>query len=133
MTRTLSQQIEQFLDGSPHAGAGASPNPQKYGNMVLRLYMDHGREVFPINPNADEIEGLKSYPDLKSLPNVPHGISIITWPAVTKTIVDQAIESGVKHLWMQPGAESKEAIQRAKDAGMNIIAGGPCILVEWRS
>lgn len=127
----MTQQIDQFLAGSPHAVVGASPSREKYGNRVLRRYMDHSREVFPVNPNAEEVEGLKSYPDLASLPQVPHGVSIVTPPAVTGKIVGQAIELGVKHIWMQPGAESEAAIKRGKDAGVNVIAGGPCILVEW--
>ncbi|MEX2216287.1 MAG: CoA-binding protein [Phycisphaeraceae bacterium] len=125
----LSDRIHAFLDGSPHAVVGASTNRAKYGNKVLRVYQQHAREVFPVNPRADQIEGLKAYPDLASLPQVPHGISIITPPAITEDIIEQAGELGIKHVWMQPGAENDASVERARDLGMNVIAGDACLLV----
>ena len=37
---------------------------------------------------------------------------------------------GVKHIWLQPGAESEAVYKAAKGAGVDIIAGGPCVLVK---
>ena len=82
-----------------------------------------------MNPNADQVEGLKSYPDLASLPETMHGVCIITPPEVTETIVEQAGRLGVEHLWLQPGAESKLAVDQAEQSSMNIVSGGPCILI----
>ena len=48
---------------------------------------------------------------------------------MTEKVVKQAVELGVNHFWMQPGAESQEAIQHAEQSGVNVIAGGPCVLV----
>ncbi len=45
---------------------------------------------------------------------------------------EQAAELGIKHIWMQPGAESEKAVKRAEQLGMNIVAGGPCALVTLR-
>ena len=56
-------------------------------------------------------------------------ISVITPPAATEQVVREAAAVGVTHIWMQPGAESDEAIQAAEDAGMSVIADGPCLLV----
>jgi len=56
-------------------------------------------------------------------------ISIITPPAITEKIVEAAIKKGIENIWMQPGAESKAAIQNCLDNHINIIAGGPCLLV----
>ncbi|NIP86109.1 MAG: CoA-binding protein [Planctomycetales bacterium] len=125
----MDPQVEQFLAGGPHAVVGASPNRAKYGNKVLRVYQQTGRPVFPVHPTADEIEGLKAYPDLASLPEPVYGVSVITPPAVTEQIVRQAVALGIRHLWMQPGAESDEAIAAAREGGINVIAGGPCLLV----
>jgi len=125
----MQQRIEQFLDGSPHAVVGASRNPSKIGYLVLQSYLQNDRMVYPVNPNADKIDGLVTYPDLPSMPEVPYGISIITPPHISETIVEQAGAIGVKNIWLQPGAESELAISRAAELGMNVIAGGPCILV----
>ena len=124
-----AQRIEAFLDGSPFAVAGASRDRSKYGNKVLRAYLQNGREVHAVNPGADEVEGVPSHPSLSDIPTKVHGVSIITPPEITATIVDEAIVLGIEHLWMQPGAEHEEAIERAEAAGVNVIAHGPCALV----
>ncbi len=99
---------------------------------MLRAYLQNDREVYPVNPNRKEVEGLETFPDLASLPQAVHGISVITRPDVTERIVEQAAELGIKNIWMQPGAESEKAVKRAEELGMNVIARGPCALVTLR-
>jgi len=126
------KQIEAFLDGAPHAVVGASQNRAKYGNKVLRAYLQAKRTVYPVNPNAAEVEGLKAYPTLHDLPERVHGISVITPPNVTESVVIQAAELGIQYVWLQPGAESNVAVGRAEQLGVNLIANGPCVLVALR-
>ena len=126
---TLQEKIDLFLAGTPHAVVGASVDRNKYGNKVLRAYLQNEMPVYAINPKASEIEGLPCYADLMSLPTRVHGISIITPPPISESIVDQAAAAGIKHLWMQPGAESPAAIERADALGLNLIAGDACFLV----
>ena len=123
------ERIQAFLAGAPHAVVGASQDRSKYGNKVLRAYLQHDRPAHPINPNADEVEGRAAFADLASLPEPVHGISVITPPAVTERIVEDAAAAGITHIWMQPGSESPAAIANAEAHGMNVIAGGPCLLV----
>ena len=122
-------QIKAFLSGKRFAVIGASQDRSKYGNKVLRVYTQNNLDVVPVNPTADEIEGLTAYRDLPSIPGAIDGISIVTPPRVTETVVAQALSLGIKNIWMQPGAESSEAVELAQHAGANVIAGGPCILV----
>ena len=126
---TMEQRIKAFMEGGPYAVVGASSDREKYGNKVLRAYQQHGHEVYPINPRADEIEGIKAYPSLASVPVRLRAISIITPPRITEQVVKEAAAAGVKFVWMQPGAESPEAVQAAEDLGLEVIAGGPCYLV----
>ena len=126
---TMEERIKAFMAGGPYAVVGASSNRDKYGNKVLRAYQQHGQEVYPINPRADEIEGLKAYPSLAAVPVRLRAISIITPPKITEHVVKEAAAAGVKSVWMQPGAESPEAVQTAEDLGLEVIAGGPCYLV----
>lgn len=128
-TDITARRIARFLEGDSFAVVGASTNRAKYGNKVLRCYLQHGRTVYPVNPRATRIEGVRCYPNLASLPQRMDGVSIITPPAITETVVRDAIETGVPMLWMQPGAESERAIRDAQRAGIEVIAGGPCILV----
>ena len=129
---TLQQQIEAFLMGAPHAVVGASRDREKYGNKVLRAYLQGRRAVHPVNPSVAVVEGLAAFPDLASLPQTMHGLSIVTPPRVTEEVVAQAVSLGIRHIWMQPGSESDRAVELAQQAGMNVIWGGPCILVALR-
>ena len=129
---TSQEQIESFLSGQRFAVVGASQDRSKYGNKVLRVYVQNDRDVVPINPSATDVEGLVAYHDLASVPGTIDGVSIITPPAVTERVVADALARGIKHIWMQPGAESERAVELAEEAGANVIAGGPCILVSLR-
>ncbi|MHC4082252.1 MAG: CoA-binding protein [Planctomycetota bacterium] len=128
---TLQQKIDGFLSGGPHAVVGASNDRTKYGNKVLRAYVQTDRPVYPVNPKAGEVEGLEAFPDLRSLPEGVHGISVITPPQVTEKVVQEAANLGIRHIWMQPGAESDAAVAAAQKAGINVIAGDACVLVVF--
>lgn len=99
---------------------------------MLRAYLQGQRAVYPVNPTAGVVEGLAAFPDLASLPQAVHGLSIVTPPPVTEQVVTQAARLGIRHIWMQPGSESDRAVEAAQQAGMNVIWGGPCILIAMR-
>lgn len=121
--------IDAFLSRGPYAVAGASRDRAKYGNKVLRCYLQHGKTVYPVNPHVSSVEGLASYVTLGDLPQPIHGVSVITPPEVTERIVEGLPACGASWVWMQPGAESAEAVARAESLGVGVIAGGPCLLV----
>lgn len=125
----MNHEIAAFLGAESFAVAGASARPHKYGNMVFRALLRSGRQTYPINPVAQEIEGHPTYPTIAELPVVPESLSVITPPHVTRQIVADAIVAGVKHVWMQPGAEDAEASKAARDAGLHVIDDGSCVLV----
>jgi predicted CoA-binding protein len=128
--RPVREIIADFMTQGPYAVVGASADRAKFGNKVLRAYKSKGFTVYPVNPTAAEIEGLKAFPSLGALPETPRGVSIITPPAVTERIVAEAADAGARFVWMQPGAESPEAIRVARERGLEVIADGSCFLVE---
>lgn len=121
--------IDAFLNGKTFAVVGASADRTKYGNKVLRAYLEQGVTVYPINPRGGEIEGVTAYADLASLPELPHGVWFVTPPAVTEQVAKQAVALGIRHLWMQPGAESEQAVSHARENGVNVVSEGACALV----
>ena len=125
----MDARIEQFLSGKVFAVAGASTDRAKYGNKVLRSYQQAGRKVYGIHPRETLIEGAPTFAKLAELPEKIDGLSIVTPPAVTEKLVEEAAALGIRRLWMQPGAESPAAIARAQALGLEVIAGGPCVLV----
>ena len=123
------EKIEKFLSVPAYAVVGASDNKMKYGYRCYKSYLQHGRKVYPVNPICEKIEGNVVYKNLASLPEKVESISIITPPRVTEKIVDDAIANGVSNIWMQPGAESMAAVEKAEAAGLNVIYGVPCLMV----
>ena len=128
--KDLNTQIQQFLAAPSFAVVGASADPTKFGHRCFACYLRHGRRAYPINPRAESILGQTAYPSLGALPERVESVTVVTPPAVTERVVEEAIAAGVRHLWMQPGAESPAAVARAREAGISVIAGGPCLLVE---
>ena len=121
--------IEVFLNASTFAVAGASQDRSKYGNKVFRALVASGRTVHPLNPTAPEVEGDPAFASISDQPVVPESLSIVTPPHVTREVIQQAIAAGVKNIWMQPGAEDDQACEAARQAGLNVIDDGSCILV----
>ncbi|RLB61792.1 MAG: CoA-binding protein, partial [Deltaproteobacteria bacterium] len=95
----------------------------------LRCYQQNQHTVVPVNPVEEEIEGLACVASVTELPDQVSSISIITPPQVTEQVIEHAIARGVKNVWMQPGAESAQAIAACEAAGINVIADGSCVLV----
>ncbi|NLY02013.1 MAG: CoA-binding protein [Rhodopirellula sp.] len=124
--------IETFLAGDGFAVVGASSDRDKYGNKVLRAYLQNDRKAYPVNPKETEVEGVPCFPDLASLPQPVHGVSIITPPKVTESVLEQAAAAGIRRVWMQPGAEPADWRQRVDELGLTAIGGGPCVLVTLR-
>jgi predicted CoA-binding protein len=130
MSTTVAERIQDFLAQGPWAVVGASSVRSKYGNKVLRCYQQHEKApLYPVNPRGGLIEGLRAYPSLSEVPEPVRAASIITPPAITEEVVLEAARLGVRALWMQPGAESPRAIALAEEHGLELIAGGPCLLV----
>ena len=126
---TIQEQINQFLSARAFGVAGASSNRHKYGNKVLRCYLQHGKEAVPVNPNEAEIEGIACVKSVLGLPPEVKSLSMITPPTVTEQIVPLAIARGIENIWMQPGAESPAALALCRAKGVNVIADGSCLLV----
>ena len=129
---TIDQQIEQFLASPAFGVVGASSNRDKYGNKVLRCYQQNNRSVIPVHPKEKQVEGAECVASVVDLPDNVESISIITPPAVTEKVVEQAVAKGIKNIWMQPGAESPAAVQYCEEHGLNVIADGSCLLVVLR-
>jgi predicted CoA-binding protein len=126
----IDQAIQQFLSSQAFGVAGASSNRDKYGNKVLRVYLQNHKKVYPINPKEKMIEGIACISTVNDLPGDVESLSIITPPPITEKIVEQAIAKGIKNIWMQPGAESPAAIANCQKNNINVIADGSCILVK---
>ena len=129
---SMEELIQKFLDKrNVFAVVGASRNPEKYGHQVFKDLMKAGYKVYPINPNADEILGVKCYPSLKDLPEKPDVIDLVVPPQITEKVIRECKELGIRMIWMQPGSESENAIKFCKENGMDVVHG-VCVMIERR-
>jgi len=125
----MTEAIETFLKAEAFGVVGASEDRSKYGNKVLRCYLQNKKSAIPVNPKVASVEGIATVASVSELPDNVTSISVITPPAVTEKVVEAAITRGITNIWMQPGAESAVAIERCKAAGVNVIADHSCLLV----
>ena len=125
------EQFDKFFESDAFGVVGASANREKFGNKVLRVYLQHGKKVIPVNPRESEIEGISCVADIQDLPPGVKSISVITPPQVTEQVVDKAIAKGIASIWMQPGAENPAAVEKCRKNNINVIADGSCILVVF--
>lgn len=108
---------------------GASTDREKYGNKSVRAHQRNGFTVYPINPKATEIEGIKAYASLGDLPDVAlTRISMYVPPAVGLKLLPEVAAKGCEELWLNPGAESDELIKQAEALGLNVIIA--CSIVD---
>ncbi|HEX6460599.1 MAG TPA: CoA-binding protein [Thermoleophilaceae bacterium] len=122
-----------FLSHKRVAVTGVSRSPKDHGaNVVFKRMRDRGYEVFPVNPNADEVEGTRSYHDLREIAGGVEAVVIGTRPEFAEQTMRDCAELGIKHVWMHrgPGAGSvsKEAADFGREQGIAVIDGGcPCM------
>lgn len=125
------RQIEEFLGSEPIAMAGVSRNPKKFGFAAFRELKEKGMNIIPVNPHADEIHGSKVYHDIKSLPDNVGALLIMTGKDQTAGVIREAREKGIRQIWVQQMAESKEAIKELEGSGVNFITK-ECILMHYK-
>jgi predicted CoA-binding protein len=125
------KQIEEFLASEPIAMAGVSRNPKKFGFAAFKELKEKGMNIIPVNPHATEIHGVKVYNDLKSLPNNVGGLIIMTRKDQTVGVIREAKEKGIKQIWIQQMAETRDALKELEGSGINYITK-ECILMHYK-
>lgn len=113
------------------AVVGASPNPERPSHLVFNYLAHHGYHVIPVNPNAGEILGHVSYPDLLSIPEKVEVVDIFRSSNKVLPIVEGAIQIGAKAVWMQEGVIHKEAAAKANKAGLLVVMD-KCMMKEHK-
>lgn len=121
--------IEHILEQHRFAVTGVSRDPEKYGYKVYKALKAAGYNVYAVNPNADSIDGDPCYPSLDNIPGAIDCLVTVTQPEITEETIRLAGHLRVPYLWMQPGSESMSAFNLARANSMQIISGGPCIMV----
>jgi predicted CoA-binding protein len=110
------------------AVVGASNNPSKFGNIIVKNLKAHGYHVFPVNLREATIAGLPVYRSLKDLPQPVDIVNVVTPPAVTLRILEDASEAGLGLVWLQDGSFDRSVIEAAEVAPFKTVHHA-CIMV----
>ncbi len=109
---------------------GASNDRSKFGNKSVRAYLQEGWDVYPVHPTEKTIEGLATYRSISDIP-IAHldRVSIYVPPAVGLRLLPEIAKKGCRELWLNPGAESDDIIDRATDLKLNVIVACSIVAV----
>ena len=100
------------------------------GYKLYKFFKDAGyKRVYPVNPNAETVDGDRAYPSLDRLPERPDVVNVVVPPQVSRRVAKEAAELGIKRIWFQPGSEDEEAIRTCLRAGMKVV-WGVCMMEE---
>lgn len=124
--------IKLLTESKTIAVVGASPKPWRDSGSIAEFLMRKGYTVFPVNPQYQEVLGMKCYPDLKSIPEKIDMVDIFRNSDDVEPIIDEAIIVGAKSVWMQLGVVNNAAAKKAEDAGIHVVMNR-CIAVEHRA
>lgn len=126
---TITDAATEFLAKKRIAVTGVSHNPKGHGaNAVYQRLRALDYDVFAINPNADQVEGDRCYPDLASVPDGVEAVVIGTRPEIADVTMRECGELGIGYVWMHrgPGAGSvsETAAAFGREQGITVIDGG---------
>jgi predicted CoA-binding protein len=127
--------VQDFLAQEKIAVVGVSDKRETGCNLAYRKFKDTGYAVSAVNPRLTSFEGDPCYPDLKSIPEKPDAVFILTNPNVSEQVVQQCVDLGIQHVWMhclmgtKPGLSasmtsvSQEAVRLCRENGIEVIPG----------
>ena len=135
---TFNTKAKEFLAQERIAVAGVSrAKTDAAANGIYKKLRDSGHQVFPINPNAEKIDGDTCYPNVQSIPGGVDGVVIVTRPELTEKIVEDCVEAGVPRVWMHnntfmESSVSESAVETCRENDIVIIDGGcPMMFLEF--
>jgi predicted CoA-binding protein len=110
------------------AVVGASNDPSKYGNIIVRNLAAKGYTVLPVNPHEKEIAGLPAYPNLAAAPGPIHIVNVVTPPGATRSVLEEAAGLDLPAVWLQDGSYDEAALAVAAKAPYRTVYEA-CIMV----
>ncbi|MGC8767854.1 CoA-binding protein [Calditerrivibrio sp.] len=109
---------------------GASNNPERASNGIMKFLMGKGYNCYPVNPNESEVLGVKAYKSLSEVPVQPDIVDVFRKSEAAPEIVREAIKIGAKFIWLQEEVYSEEAEKIAQEHNVPIVMDR-CIFKEF--
>ena len=110
---------------------GMSDNPDRYSYKVYKKLQENNKTVYGINPRLESVEGEAVYNELTDLPKPIDIAVLMVNPKIGIDYIETIKAQNIPYLWIQPGAESAEIIEKAKRLNLNVIES--CVLREYKA
>lgn len=125
--------VQDLVNLRRWAVVGASNDHSKFGRIIFDRLRHAGYDVVPVHPKLTELDdGTPVFPSVAAIQPPVEVVDLVVPPGATAAVVAQAAKAGAKGVWFQPGSEDAEAIAAAEAAGLQVVAHGPCAMVEMR-
>ena len=124
----MNQAIQDFVACRSIAVVGASRGGKKFGNAAAKELQTRGYQVFIIHPEAQEIDGQPCYPNLSALRGQIDAVLISVPAAQAAAVMREAASLGIRHVWLQQGAESPELLALGEELGLSLVSK-KCVLM----
>jgi hypothetical protein len=121
-------EIQDFLAQKTLALVGMSRDEKSFSASASRELKAKGYRVLPVNPNARAIGGETCYPNLAALPEKVGGVLVMTRPEQSEAVVREAAAQGIRHVWIQQGAQSEAARALCLQKGLSAVSG-KCVMM----
>jgi len=121
--------IKSMLGKKVWAVVGATENPDKFGNKIIKKLKRFGYEVYAVNPMYQEVDGEICYPSLSELPVKVDCVDVVVSPDKSINVLQEVIELGIENIWFQPGTFTPEIVDKSEQSGINTVYLN-CVLVE---
>ena len=102
---------------------GASKNPDRPSHKVMKFLISQGYDLYPVNPGlaGRDLLGQRVYASLSDIPAPIDMVEIFRKSDSVEPIVDEAIRTGAKTIWMQLGVINNIAAEKAEKAGLKVV------------
>ena len=134
MPLTDDAAIRALLEGARTiAMVGASDRPDRPSYGVMETLQRHGYRVIPVNPQltGEHVHGEFVFRELAQLGDPIDIVDIFRRSEAAGAVVDEAIATGAKAVWMQRGVIDMAAAARAEAAGLQVVMDR-CPAIEIR-
>ena len=127
MMTDLSPLLSQ--PGVTIAVIGATDHVGKYGGIIYRDLKRKGYRVFAVNPYRDSVDGDPCWKSVLDLPETPTIADFVIPAKRGLAVLDECEQAGIENIWLQPGAESEESMERLESGPFDWLAHA-CIMVR---
>lgn len=130
MSNPTREDINEILqDAKRIAVVGLSDKPSRTSYQVAQSLLAAGYEIIPVNPNIDEVFGLKAVASVTDIEGKIDIVNVFRRTQFLPEVAEKTAQTNAKVFWTQLGLASEEAEKIAADAGKTVIMDR-CIKIE---